>query len=218
MKLHKSAHDLLRKDSVASIKTAGLLGDEYIEISFGSKQAPKLGNDDTIASIKPVDVAELTSSVAAQTKATLLAIQDDMDALKQNFLLRGYFDKRGYTDARELTRHDIARLPSQAPVKAFEYKSRDLFDKADNAKLGNERLLNEAGSYLEQGKFSLVVVAVSEVLGDSAKQRELTQAKALVIRDYLVEHYRMDDTRLKTKGLGKTLAFGDSSKVRILVY
>jgi MlaD protein len=218
MKLHKSARNLVRKDSVASIRTAGLLGDEFIEISFGSKPAPELENGATIRSTKPVDVAELTSSVATQTKSTLAAIQENMEALKQNFLLRGYFDKRGYTDARELTRHAIVHMPARAPVKEFEYNTRDLFNKADNAKLSNERQLNEAGTYLEHNKFGLAVVAVSEVLGDSAKQRELTQAKALVIRDYLVEHYRMDDTRLTTKGFGKTQAFGDSSKVRILIY
>jgi phospholipid/cholesterol/gamma-HCH transport system substrate-binding protein len=179
MKLHKSARNLIRRDSVASIKTAGLLGDEYIEISFGSKQAPQLQNDDTIHSVMPVDMTELTSSVAAQTKSTLAAVQDDMEALKQNFLLRGFFDKRGYDDAHELTRHAIARLPAGTPVQEFTYSSRDLFDKADNAKLGNERLLKDAGSFLEQHKFSLAVVAVSEVLGDSEKQQVLTQARRL---------------------------------------
>jgi hypothetical protein len=38
------------------------------------------------------------------------------------------------------------------------------------------------------------------------------------VRDYLVENYRFDDTRLKTQGLGKTAAFGDTGRVRVLVY
>ncbi len=218
MKMHQSARNLIRKDSVASIKTAGLLGDEYIDVSFGSKQAPQLQDGDAIRSIKPIDVAELTSSVATQTKSTLVAIEDDMDALKQNFLLRGYFNKRGYEDAHELAAHAIARLPPGNPSQEYSYEASDLFDKMETAKLGHERLLKEAGTYLEQHKFSLAVVAVSEVLGDSEKQRVLTQAKALVIRDYLVENFRLDDTRLKTKGFGKTIAFGESSKVRILIY
>jgi outer membrane protein OmpA-like peptidoglycan-associated protein len=218
MKLHESTRNLVRADSVASIKTAGLLGDEYIEISFGSQQAATLQDGDTIRSVKPIDVAELTSSVAAQTKSTLAAVQVDMEALRQNFLLRGYFDKRGYESPGELTRHAIARVPAGKPVKEFSFDIHDLFDKAENAKLGNERLLKEAGTYLEKNKFSLAVVAVSEVLGDSAKQRVLTQAKALVVRDYLVENFRLDDDRLKTKGLGKTAAFGDAGRVRILVY
>jgi hypothetical protein len=218
MKLHESTRNLVRKDSVASIKTAGLLGDEFIEISFGSPQAAALEDGDTIRSIKPIDVAELTSSVATQTRATLAAVQDDMVALKQNFLLRGYFNKRGYEDAGELNRHAVTRAPGGKPIREFSIASRDLFDKADNAKLGNERLLKEAGNFLEQNKFALAVVSASEVLGDSAKMRVQTQARALVVRDYLVENYRFDDTRLKTQGLGKTGAYGDAGKVRILVY
>jgi phospholipid/cholesterol/gamma-HCH transport system substrate-binding protein len=218
MKLHTSTRDLVRADSVASIRTAGLLGDAYIDISFGSKQAPQTKDGDTIRSTPPVDVGELTQSVATQTKVTLAAIKDDMDALKQNFLLRGFFDKRGYEDSRELTRHAIARMPAGVPQKEFSYDVRDLFDEPENAKLGNERRLKEAGTFLEGNKFTLAIVAVSEAMGDSARQRVLTQAKALVVRDYLVEHFRLDDTRLKTRGLGKAAAAGDGGKVRILVY
>jgi len=153
MKMHAAARNLLRKDSVASIKTAGLLGDEYIEISFGSAQAPMLQPGDTLRSIKPIDVAELTASVAAQTKSTLAAVQVDMEALKQNFLLRGYFDKRGYEDKRDLSRNTIAKVPAGAPLKVFEYGVRDLFRNTENAKLSNERSLGEAGAFLEQQKF-----------------------------------------------------------------
>jgi outer membrane protein OmpA-like peptidoglycan-associated protein len=218
MKMHKSAGNLIRRDSIASIKTAGLLGDEYVDISFGSQHAPQLEHGEGIRSNNPVDVAELTSSVAAQTKSTLAAVQDDMEALKQNFLLRGFFNKRGYEDARDLTSHAIARVPTRPPTKEFAYAGRDLFDKPDSAKLGNERTLKEAGNYLEQNKFALAIVAVSDVVGDSDKQRILTQARAGVVRDYLVENFKLDDTRLKTKGLGKSTAYGESSKVRILIY
>jgi hypothetical protein len=61
-------------------------------------------------------------------------------------------------------------------------------------------------------------VAASEVLGDSDKDRVLTQAKAMVVRDYLAQNFRLDDTKIKTIGLGKTKANGDTSKVRILIY
>jgi MlaD protein len=218
MKMQQSTRNLIRKDSVASIKTAGLLGDEYIEISFGSKQAPLLASGGTIRSTRPIDVAELTSSVAAQTKATLAAVQVDMEALRQNFLLRGYFDRRGYDDTRELTHNAIAKVPTRAPAKIFEYSVRDLFSKPENAKLGNERTLREAGAFLEQHKFTLAVVTVSEVLGDTEQQRVLTQAKAVVLRNFLVENFRLNDARLKSKGLGKVLAPGETGKVRILVY
>ncbi len=38
--------------------------------------------------------------------------------------------------------------------------------------------------------------------GDTDKVRELTGAQALVVRDYLVQNFQIDDTRVKTMGLG----------------
>ena len=95
MKMHDSTRNIIRKDSVASIKTEGLLGDKYVEISFGSKEAPQVQDGDAIRSVSPVDVAEVANSVAAQSKAVLTAVQEDVEALKKNFLLRGFFNKRG---------------------------------------------------------------------------------------------------------------------------
>src|SRR5579864_6098930 len=39
MDLERSTRDILKKDSVASIKSEGLLGDKYVEISFGSNES-----------------------------------------------------------------------------------------------------------------------------------------------------------------------------------
>ena len=218
MKMHDSARNIIRKDSVASIKTEGLLGDKYVEVSFGSKDAPQVQGGDAIRSVSPVDVAEVASSVAAQSKAVLSAVQEDVEALKKNLLLRGFFNKRGYEDSADLNKHAISRLPTKPRIKEFEYSAAELFEEPDSAKLKSEKALKEAGTFLEQNKFGLVVVAASEVLGDSDKDRVLTQAKAMVVRDYLAQNFRLDDTRIKTIGLGKTKAMGDTSKVRILIY
>jgi hypothetical protein len=218
MQMHELARNLIRKDSVAAIKTEGLLGDQYIEISFGSVAAPQLQGSDSIRSENPIDVTDLTTEVAAQTRAALGAVQDDMEALKKNFLLRGFFNKRGYDDSDQLTKHAIARVPSAAPDKEFDYSDAELFEGADGAKLKSGRLLKEAGTFLEQQKFKLVVIAASEVLGDSQLDRVQTEAKAVVVRDYLVQNFRVDDTRIRTIGLGKSSASGASSRIQILVY
>jgi hypothetical protein len=39
-----------------------------------------------------------------------------------------------------------------------------------------------------------------------------------VIRDYLAKNFRLDDTRIKTLGLGKSGDTGDNGKAEILVY
>ncbi|HEY6385650.1 MAG TPA: hypothetical protein VIX91_08225 [Candidatus Acidoferrum sp.] len=38
------------------------------------------------------------------------------------------------------------------------------------------------------------------------------------MRDYLAQNFKLEDTRLKTIGLGKTKDSGDSSKLVILIY
>ena len=141
-----------------------------------------------------------------------------MEALKQNVLFRGFFSKRGYEDNGDLTRHAIARLPGRQPAKEFSYQSVDLFDKPDSAKLRNARSLEEAGRFLEQSRFRQTVVAVSAERGDSERATALTQGRAVVVRDYLVQNFRLDDTRVKTIGLGKSVALGAGDDVKILVY
>src|SRR5207249_2280568 len=125
----------------------------------------------------------------------------------------------GYEDASELTKHEISRLPVEAPLKVFVFNAKQIFDKPDTAKLKNQKPLNEAGRFLEDNKFGLaVVVGFTGMKGDTEKDRVLSEARAMVVRDYVAQNFRFDDTRLKTIGLGKTKEANDSSKVEILVY
>src|ERR1700690_4084809 len=50
MDLQKSTHDIIKQDSVANIQTEGLLGNEYISISFGSADGLNVKDGDTIGS------------------------------------------------------------------------------------------------------------------------------------------------------------------------
>ncbi len=47
-----------------------------------------------------------------QATASVSAMHDDMEALKSNFFLKGFFNKRGYVDADELKKHAIPQLPA----------------------------------------------------------------------------------------------------------
>ncbi len=51
--------------------------------------------------------------------------------------------------------------------------------------------------------------------GDTEKDRALTEAQSLLVRDYLAQNFKLDDTRLKTIGLGKD--DDDHNRVEILV-
>src|SRR5216684_646536 len=233
MDLEKATRDVIKKDSVASIKAEGLIGDKYVEISFGSTDGQAIKNGDTISSEPPRDISDLiaktdqildsakdamqnadaitakinqgqgtmgalindksvyqqVNAATAQAKAGATAFDENMEALKHNFFLRGFFKKRGYEDAVDLKKHEIPKLPPERESKRFTYDVMQIFDKPDTAKLKNQKVLDEAGRFLETNKFGLVVVgAYTGMKGDAEKDRELTEARSMVVRDYLVRN------------------------------
>jgi phospholipid/cholesterol/gamma-HCH transport system substrate-binding protein len=280
MELNQSTHDIIKQDSVASIDTEGLLGNQYVAVSFGSPGKPEVKSGDTIASIPPLEmsalldkangllgqgqaamaninqVAEHLKSVSAKidngngtvgalvndkalyenlnqtasgarstvtsAQAGIQDFQDNMEALKHNFLLRGYFKNRGYEDSADLGKDEIANIPEGATAKDFTFQAKDLFDKQDSAKLKGQKGLNAAGEYLAGNDFGVAVVEVSTgKIGSSDSDLTLAQGRAMVVRDYLVQHFGFDDTKLKTVALGKQTS--DNSKanwglIRVLVY
>jgi phospholipid/cholesterol/gamma-HCH transport system substrate-binding protein len=263
MDLKGATRDIIRKDSVAAIRSQGLLGDKYVEISFGSTDAPQVKNGDVIPSEPPVEfgdlikkadgllgsaqdtmqnVQETTDNLADITSkinqghgtvgalinnramyqnvnAAAAAFQEDAEALKHNFLLRGFFKKRGYADSSDLMKNAIQQLPSQPSSKSFAFDASKIFDSADSAKLKSEKVLDDAGHFLETHPFGLAVVAAStDMKGDTDKDRQLTEARAMVVREYLVDNFKFDDTRLKTAGLGKTADESNGGQVEILIY
>jgi phospholipid/cholesterol/gamma-HCH transport system substrate-binding protein len=262
MDLSRSTHEIVKQDSVASIETEGLLGNQYLAISFGSAGKANVRDGDIIASQPPLEMSELfkkTSGIldssqqaiqnATRATANLQSIsakidrgqgtvgalvndkqlysnleqtatsmhetmvqaqtgvtdfQENMEALKHNFLMRGYFKNRGYEDSAELAKNEIERLPQGAPIKEFAYPAKQLFDQHDSAKLKNQKSLNAGGEFLANNQFGFaVVVASTGMEGDTQKALVLTEARAMVVREYLVENYGFDDSQLRTLGMGK---------------
>src|SRR5258706_2838984 len=264
MKMERSTRDVIRTDSVASIQTEGLLGDKFVEVSFGSSGAPRVEDGARIPGAPTLDLADLVQkttstmgelqatavqlkeigtkinsgegslgalvndkklyrdldSAGTQAKLGLAAFQENMEALKHNFLLRGFFKKRGYEDSTKLTKDEIAGLPRGPYRERFTYDAGTLFDAADSAKLKKGEALADAGRALETKPFGLaVVVAHGGAKGDSEEVRERTDAQAMNVRKYLVEHFKMDDTRVKTIGAGKDeRAESDAGNVDVLIY
>lgn len=158
-------------------------------------------------------------SLYNQLTAGATAFQENMQALKGNILFRGYFKDRGYQDSADLTRWQIAKLPTAAPQKTFTFATRDLFAKSD-AKLTNRKPLDEVGAYLEGTPFGLVVIqAYAGAKGDTDANLILTEAQAMVLRSEIAERFELDDTKLKTMGMGEAQAeTGKASWITIAVY
>lgn len=166
-----------------------------------------------------------TSGEARQTmseaKVGVTAFTENMQALKQNILFRGYFKDRGYQDAAELTKWEMAKLPEAAPLKTFVFPAGDLFEKPQAMKLKDKKQLTEVGTYLETHPFGLVVIqAFTGHTGSREENLVLTQAQAVVVRTFLAEKFDLDDAKLKTKGMGEVDATRPESShwIEISVY
>ncbi|MCI0625461.1 MAG: MlaD family protein [Acidobacteria bacterium] len=274
MKLESSTRKLIRKDSLVSIETEGLLGNKHVTIMAGSQNAPAVEEGDTLQSQAPVDFSDLirktedildttqsaiknvndatagmksittkidqgqgtagalinnreiynevratvadTRETVSQAKAGMTSFQENMQALKSNWFLRGFFKSRGYQDSAELTKHAIPKLPERPFSNRFEIGGNDLFDKPETAKLKNEKLLNRIGALLERSAYELIVVAAYAGLrGETEENLVLTQARAMVVREHLAEHFKIDDRRIKTIGMGETPG---APRIEIIVY
>jgi phospholipid/cholesterol/gamma-HCH transport system substrate-binding protein len=280
MELDRSTKEIIKRDSVASIETEGVLGNQFVAISFGSAGQAEVADGETIQSKPPLELGELLAktngildssqqaiqnatqatahlnSVSAkidsglgtvgalvndrqlynnleqttttlhdtmlQAQAGVTDFQENMEALKHNFFLSGYFRKRGYEDSSELAANKISGLPQSTPVKIFAYTARQLFDGRASAKMKDQKTLKAAGDFLAQTPFGVAVVVVSTGMdGDTQKDLVLTEARAMVIREYLVENFGFDDSHLKTLGMGKqtgAILDADWGSIQILIY
>lgn len=280
MDLNQSTHEIIKQDSVASIETEGVLGNQFIAISFGSAGKPEVKDGEIIESAPPLVLSDLLkktsgildssqkaidnatlatahlNSVSAkidsgqgtvgalvndkqlyanleQSTATLQTtmlqaqtgvtdFQENMEALKHNFFLSGYFKKRGYEDSGDLAANRIGGMPLGTPLKVFTYAARELFDGRDSAKMKGQKSLKAGGEFLAQNQFGVAVVVVSSgMAGDTQKDLVLSEARAMVIREYLVENFGFDDSQLKTLGIGKQTGASldaDWGSIRILIF
>ena len=278
--LDRSTHEIIKRDSVATIETSGMLGNQYVAISFGSAGQAEVTDGEIIQSEPPLEMSELfkkassildsskmaignatvatehlksvsakidsgqgtvgalvndkqlysnlaqstatlqTTMVQAQTGVT--SFRENMEALKHNFLLSGYYKRRGYESSADLEANKIGSLPPTAPAMSFKFTAKQLFNGHDSAKLRNQKSLNAGGEFLAQNQFGFaVVVASTGMEGDSQKNMVLTEARAMVVRDYLVENYGFDDSQLKTLGLGKQAGSNldtDWGSIQILIF
>jgi outer membrane protein OmpA-like peptidoglycan-associated protein len=191
------------------------------KIDKGQGTAGALINDKQLYNnLEQTTSAMRDTMVQAQAGAT--DFQENMEALKHNFLLRGYFKSRGYEDSAKLATNEIERLPQGTPIKEFTYPAKQLFDKHDSAKLKDQKSLNAGGEFLANNQFGFAVVVVSAgTEGDTQKDLVLTEARAMVVREYLVENFGFDDSQLKTLGMGKQTGTNSDvgwGTVRIFIY
>ncbi|MGE5360653.1 MAG: MlaD family protein, partial [Bacteroidales bacterium] len=68
LQIREDLHPLVRTDSVASIRTQGLVGGQFVMVTAGTEQAPRVAAGGTIKSREPFDMADLLEQAAGTVK------------------------------------------------------------------------------------------------------------------------------------------------------
>ena len=59
MELDRTTREIIKRDSMASIETEGLLGNQFLAISFGSAGEPEVRDGETIQSEPPLQMGDM---------------------------------------------------------------------------------------------------------------------------------------------------------------
>ena len=148
--------------------------------------------------------------MAADVKQTMedvreavAGLSENMEALKHNFLLRGYFNRRGYYDLAQISPADYRKgaltKGSDRRVVRVWGRADELFE-PEPGHPENERL-TDAGRvqvdwaiapYLEHVASGIVIVEGYAQQGTRDEQYLRSRARASIVRDYLIGKFHLD--------------------------
>lgn len=151
-------------------------------------------------------VQGMTASVKQTMDDARKAVEglaENMDALKHNFLLRGFFKRRGYFDLAQMSPAEYRRgtltKGSDRRVVRVWGGADVLFepepDRQDQERLtaaGKEWVDSGIAPYLEHVASGIVIVEGYSQRGTRDEQYLRSRARAGVVRDYLIDKFDLD--------------------------
>ncbi len=87
LQVREDLHPLVRTDSIASIRTEGLVGGQYLLITAGSERAAEAPKGSTIPSREPFEIGDLLEQAAATVQnvnQTIVALRGDIETAIQD--------------------------------------------------------------------------------------------------------------------------------------
>jgi phospholipid/cholesterol/gamma-HCH transport system substrate-binding protein len=173
---------------------------------------------ETLASFQSKDgaVQGMTARVGQtmdDARTAMAGFAENMDALKHNFLLRGFFKGRGYFDLAQISPADYRR---GALTKGGDRRSvrmwlrSDALLEAEPDHPANERLTaagklgveSALAPYLEHVASGIVIVEGYAQQGAPDERYLRSRARALMVRDYLVAKFHLDPQATGAMPLG----------------
>jgi phospholipid/cholesterol/gamma-HCH transport system substrate-binding protein len=151
-------------------------------------------------------VQGMTASVKQtmdDARSAIEGLAENMDALKHNFLLRGFFKKRGYFDLAQVSPAEyragaLTKGSDRRVVRGWR-RADVLFevspDRQENERLtapGKEWVDSAIAPYLEHVASGIVIVEGYSQRGTRDEQYLRSRARAGIVRDYLISKFHLD--------------------------
>jgi phospholipid/cholesterol/gamma-HCH transport system substrate-binding protein len=151
-------------------------------------------------------VQGMTASVVQtmdDARAAMAGLAENMDAMKHNFLLRGFFKGRGYYELAQIApadyRKGVLLKDSDRQLVRVWQRSDVLFepqpDRPDDERLsdGGKAAINAAiAPYLESVASGIVMVEGYSQQGKADQQYLRSRSRASLVRDYLIANFHLD--------------------------
>ena len=167
-----------------------------------------LSAKETLDSLQAKDgaVQGMTASVKQtmdDARGSMASFAENMDALKRNFLLRGYFNKRGYFDLTQISpasyRQGVLTKGSDRRLVRVWIPS-DVLLEPEPGHPEREQLSEAAKAsvdaaiapYLEYLASGILVVEGYAQHGPREEQYLRSRARALIVRDYLIGTFHLE--------------------------
>jgi phospholipid/cholesterol/gamma-HCH transport system substrate-binding protein len=146
-------------------------------------------------------------------RAAMAAFAENMEALKHNFLLRGFFKGRGYFDLAQLSPADyrkgaLTKGSDRRVVRAWRLAG-ELFepqpDHVESERLtdiGKVWLDSAIAPYLEHVASGIVIIEGYSQQGTRDEQYLRSRVRASIVRDYLIGKFHLDPQATGAMPLG----------------
>jgi phospholipid/cholesterol/gamma-HCH transport system substrate-binding protein len=139
-------------------------------------------------------------SAAGAAEELLADLAENTEALKRNWLVRGFFRRRGFYDINALTPLEYRRFAEDREKRTalrIWIDASVLFttDEAGEEHLsadGRSRLDQAMGTFLEYRRDSPLVVEGYSIAGTTSAQFLTSDARARLVRDHLVRRFRRE--------------------------
>ena len=154
-------------------------------------------------------LAEMRTTIGQAREATA-DLADNMEAMKHNFLLKGFFNKRGYFDLESISPADYrSGVLENGKRKAMRIwlKSSVLFETGPNGEEvltedGRARIDSAMATYLKYLPSNPIVVEGYSHAGSVAERFRQSRARAGMVRAYVLGRYDVPPQNAGFIGLG----------------